>query len=108
MANSWLGFIGIAIALEILVLMDIGKDLVKTLKRIEARMTLLKPLEEERKIMEGPRETFGIMTRSAIEDRAIQPDIWWHQYSAATRDLQGKELKEKRWQWRHKERTHRN
>jgi hypothetical protein len=38
MATSWLAFIGIAIALEIFVLLNMGKELIKTLKRIEAHM----------------------------------------------------------------------
>jgi hypothetical protein len=101
MATSLLAFIEIAIALEIFVLLNMGKELIKTLKRIEARLVLTSPLEEERKVFE---ERLGYVVRTDIRDRAIHPDVWWHQYYDEIKDLKGKELKEAKGIWRSRER----
>lgn len=64
------------VAAILLVLLWVGEkvaDLLRTLKRIEARMTLTDPLEEERPILD--LEKGDIMTRASIRNCALQPDI---------------------------------
>ena len=81
-------------------------ELLRTLKRIEARMTLTNPLEEERKILDW--EMGDITTRSKIMDRAFHQDIWLYQYVTAITDLRGKEYREAIEQWRWREKTRRD
>ncbi len=85
-------------------LAGIGKDILRTLKRIDARLALASPLEEEQKVFEEPR---GFLVRADIRDRAIHPDVWWHQYYEETKDLTGKERREKREMWQYREKKHR-
>jgi hypothetical protein len=107
MDTSGLVFIALVIAFGIIYLGIAVKELLTTLKRIEARMTLLNPLEEEKKVLEGS----GILnssTRWEIRDRAIQPAIWWRMYYEKTKDLRGKERKEARKDWEYQNRKYRN
>lgn len=62
-------------------------EMLRTLKRIEARMTLLNPLEGEAKAM---KEDFTL--RRHVEERAVQPDIWLHM---TTQEIHDKKLLEK-------------
>ena len=97
------------IAAILLVLWEIGTkvaELSRTLKRIEARMTLTNPLEEERKILDW--EKGDITTRVSIMDRASHPNIWLYQRYAAIKNLRGKELVEVIKQWKYIERTRRD
>ena len=81
-------------------------EISQTLRRIEARMTLANPLEEERPILElGTGDT---LTRSSIRNRAIHPDIWWYRCYMERKDLKGKEYKEERALQRYRERRDRN
>ena len=105
--GAWLIALGIVVAITSLLLLDVAKDLLRTLKRIEARMTLLNPIEEERKVLEGTG-ILSLSTRCDIRDRAIHPDIWWQQYYDKIKDLSGDQLKEARALQRHRERKHRD
>jgi hypothetical protein len=94
------------VAITSLLILETAKELLRTLKRIEARMTLANPLEEERKILDLERG--DTMTRAAVRNRAFQPDIWWHRYYSAIKNLTGEERKEERKLWKHIERTDRD
>jgi hypothetical protein len=64
-------------------------QLLRTLRRIEARLTLLNPLDEEKTLMDK-----GIATlRGGLEDRAMHPDIWISKIVKEESDLRGKEWK---------------
>ena len=98
---EWLIVLALVIAVGVLLLVGITREALRTLKRIEARMVLTKPLKEEQKAFESPN---GYFVRGDIEDRAIHPDVWWHLYRNETRDLKGKELAEAKGVWRSRER----
>ena len=106
MATSWLVLIAMGIALGIVYLAALVNDLLRTLRRIEARMSLLNPLEEEQKVLKGTGH-LDFSTRGDIRDRAIQPDIWWRLYRNEIKDLKGEELKEEKGIWRSRERSRR-
>ncbi len=95
------------IAMILFTLWGIGAkvaELSQTLKRIEARMTLSSPLEDEAALMER-----GIVTlRGGLRDRAMHPDIWISKFIEEERDLQGKQLKDARWLRKYTERRHRD
>jgi len=103
-ANAWVIVLEAIIAFTLVLLISAAKDLLRTLKRLEARMTLTNPLEEERKILEGN----DVVTGSAIRNRALHPDIWWEQHYAEIKDLKGKQLKQKIKLWRYRERRYRS
>ena len=97
------------VAAILLVLLWVGEkvgELSRTLKRIEARMTLTNPLEEERPLLE--LGTGDIMTRASIRNRALQPEIWWRLRYEERKNLKGKEYSEERKLQRHIERTDRD
>jgi|GEM_PF-7074038 len=104
MTDPWLVLIAI-VGIGGVYLAGIGKDVLRTLKRIDARLALTHPLDEERKVFEEPR---GFLVRADIRDRAIHPDVWWHQYYNEIKDLKGKERKESQGLWRYREKKHRN
>jgi hypothetical protein len=102
MAISWPVFVAmVVVCMGIVALFDMGRELVKTLKRIDARLALISPLQEEQKVFDEPH---GFLVRSDIRDRAIHPDVWWHLYYSDIKDLKGNELKEARGVWRSPER----
>ncbi len=97
------------VAVFLLVLWEIGAkvtELSRTLKRIEARMTLTNPLEEEQPILD--LEKGDVMTRASIKNRALQPDIWWHRCYEERKNLRGEEYKKERKLQRYMERTDRD
>ena len=90
MAEPWPIVIVIGVVLG-MVLVDIGREALRTLKRIEARLTLVNPLEEEQKTL---KEDF--MTKAHIRDRALHPDVWNHQCFEELNGLRGAERREAR------------
>ncbi len=95
------------IAAILLVLWGIGvkvAELSRTLKRIEARLTLSKPLDEETALMDR-----GLVTlRGGLRDRAMHPDIWISKAIEEEHDLRGREWKEARSLRRYTERRYRD
>jgi hypothetical protein len=101
-------FFGLVAAI-LLVLLWVGEkvaDLLRTLRRIEARMTLTNPLEEERPILD--LEKGDVMIRASIRNRALQPDIWWRRGYEERKNLRGKEYREERKLQRYIERKDRD
>ncbi len=78
--------------------------LLQVLKRIEARLTLLKPSNEEQTLMDHG----GVRLRGGLEDRAMHPDIWFEKSFEKEHGLHGKELKEARGFRRYLEKRHRD
>jgi hypothetical protein len=105
MATSYLMFGEIGILLAVVALLDVVKELVRTLKRIEARIALANPIEEERKVF---GEGSGFLTRTRISDRAMHPDVWIHQQVTELHGLTGAAYKEKRKMHRYTEQSRRN
>ena len=74
---EWLMVLALVIAAGVLLLVGITREALRTLKRIEARLALSSPLEEEQKVFD---ESHGFLVRADIRDRAIHPEVWWHLY----------------------------
>lgn len=51
---EWLIVLALVIAAGVLLLIGIGREALRTLKRIEAHMVLTNPLKEERKVFDAP------------------------------------------------------
>jgi len=79
------------------------RELIKTLRRIEARLTLQNPLESEEKLLRN-----DLLLRGELEDRAIQYDIWFHKTTKKLHGLQGNDYKEARELQKYTEKTRRN
>ncbi len=79
------------------------RELIRTMRRIEARLTLLKPLESEAKSIRD-----DLHLRVTIEERATQPDIWSHKTVEELRGLKGEEYRDLRKIQRFTEKTNRN
>jgi hypothetical protein len=101
--DNVIALIGAVVFFLLVLLVETGREMLRTLKRIEARFTLVNPLEEEQKTL---KEDF--MTKAHIQDRALHPDIWIHQCVKELRGLSGAEYKEARKMQRYTERTRRN
>ena len=78
-------------------------DLVRTLKRIESKLTLLKPLDAEKETLDR-----DVLTKAHIQDRALHPDIWISNIVRERGDLRGEEWKRVRDDQRYRERRYRN
>jgi len=99
--------LGILLLILLCLLLEAARDLIKTPKRLEARMTLQNPLDKERQILERS-EVVERTTRCALEDRAIQPDVWEQMVYEDIRELAGEDRKKRRELWRYREREHRS
>ena len=98
---DWLIILALVVVAGVLLLIGIGREALRTLKRIEARMVLNNPLKEEKKVFDS---TSGYIVRSDVEDRAIHPDVWWKLYYDEIKDLKGEELSKAKRIWRSRER----
>ena len=95
------------IAAILLVLWGIGvkvAELSRTLKRIEARLTLSNHLDEETALMDRGLGTL----RYGLRNRAMHPDTWISKAIEEEHDLRGREWKEARSQRRYAERRYRD
>ena len=102
-ASLFFGLVG-AILLVLLWLGDKVADLTRTLKRIEARLTLISPLDEEKTLLDK-----GIATlEGGLKDRAMHPDIWSSQAIERESDLRGKKWREAYSLRRYREKRHRD
>ena len=101
--SIWGGLIGVGVLVACGFLVDATRQILRTLRRLEARMTLLKPLNPEAAALE--RE---VSLRTEVEDRAIQSDVWANMQVAALLPagrLDHQEYQQKRKSLRRKERT---
>jgi hypothetical protein len=102
--HSLVSFYVVAVLIVLLWLGEKITELLRTLKRIEARLTLLSPLDEEKTLMDE-----GLVTlRGGLRNRAMHPDIWVSQAIKDERGLQGKERKEARSLRRYREKRYRD
>lgn len=101
--DAWMLLLGAVIFILFVSLVEASREMLRTLKRIEARLALVSPLEEEQKIL---KEDF--MTKAYIRDRALHPEVWIHQCFKERHGLSGAEYKEARKMQRYTERTRRN
>jgi hypothetical protein len=79
------------IVILLLSLSDKLAELLRTLKRIESRLTLISPLDAEKKSLER-----DWIVGAHIRDRAIHPDIWISDMVHEEGDLRGAEWKKVR------------
>ena len=79
-------------------------EVARVLRRIEARLTFLAPLEIEQKLMD---EGLGTL-KAGIRDRAVHPDIWISKIIKEEGDLRGEELKRVRNLLRNREKHYRD
>lgn len=94
------------VALIAILLLGISEklsNLLKTLRRLESRLTLLKPLDVEEKSMER-----SWPVKISIRDRAIHPDIWISDIVNEQANLQGEEWKKVRDSQKYREKNYRN
>lgn len=82
---------------------DVLRELLRTFRRIEARLTLIRPLESEEKPISKE-----FLLRRKIEERATQPDIWSHLMVEERTGLEGEEFSKKLRIQRYTEKTRRN
>ena len=82
---------------------DKVSEIVRILRRIESRLTLLQPLEEEKKTFE--REW---IVKAHIQDRAIHPDVWNNNENNELRDLKVEEWKKVRETQRYRDKKYRD
>ncbi len=104
MPSSLVLVLVMAVAVSLLWLGEKIVDLLRTLKRIEARLTLLAPLDEEKTMMNDCAATL----RGGLKDRAMHPDIWLSKAIKNETGLRGKEWKEAHSYRRYLEKRHRN
>jgi hypothetical protein len=97
-----IAFLMILAAFAVLWIGDKITDLVRTLKRIESRLTLLSPLDVEAKTLDR-----DVLTKASVRDRAIHPDIWISNVVSERGDLRGEEWKKVRDDQRYRERRYR-
>lgn len=100
-------FVSVLIVIACIAVLWIGdtlSKLLRTLRRIEARLTLLYPMDEEKTLMDQ-----GIATlRGGLKDRAMHPDIWISKVVKQEYGLRGKEWKEAHSQRRYTEKRYRD
>jgi len=78
-------------------------EMLRTIRRIESRLTLLMPLESEEKLLQEKW-----LIKAHIRDRAVHPDIWISEIIKEQGDLRGKEWREVRELQRYRERQYRD
>jgi hypothetical protein len=102
---NWMLLIVAVISLLLVLLFETGREILRTLKRIDARLALTSPIEEEQKVFDEPQ---GFLVRAYIRDRALHPDVWFHQCFKERQGLRGTAYKEARKMQRYTERTRRS
>ncbi|HTU50106.1 MAG TPA: hypothetical protein VMF56_05905 [Acidobacteriaceae bacterium] len=102
-ANAWIISLGVAGCILLGLLLEAAKNLLRTLKRIEARLTLTNPTEAEQKALGD-----DFLTRAYISETAMHPDIWIHKCVRELSGLGGGEYKKRMEMQRYTERTRRS
>ena len=102
-ANAWIIGLGVIGCIFLARLLAVAKTLLRTLNRIEARLTLTDPIEAEQEALEDDSFTLDY-----IGETAMHPDIWIHKCVKETSGLDDAEYKRKIAMQRHTEQTRRS
>lgn len=105
--DAWKLLIVAVISFLLLLLIDAVREILRTLKRIEARMALTTPTEDEKRAIRDDSLSSSLVP-SQIGQIAMHPEIWMHKCIQERQGLKDAEYREQvKWQ-RSIERKRRN